>query len=241
VQTRQCVSAIAPARRLRARTAPHHPTDRRRDPAPLEAMICVMTEPLRRCAAAVARNREPIAEVMRKFMPESGSVLEISSGTGEHAAYLSSCFPGLDWQPTEMDEAWCKSIEAWRDEGSSRLRSPLVLDARWEAWPVDRADVVVNINMIHISPWKSCRGLMRGAGRILDSGGVLYLYGPFRLEQQHTAPSNREFDEWLKSRDPAWGVRDLEEVVAEAEVNGLEFEEKIAMPANNFSLIFRRS
>jgi hypothetical protein len=200
-----------------------------------------MAEGLRRCAAAVARNREPIAEVLSKLLPKQGFVLEISSGTGEHAAYFSSQFPGLDWQPTELDEHGCEGVEAWKSAGSSQLRLPIVLDTRWETWPVERADVVVNINMIHISPWKSCQGLMRGTAKILEPGGLLFLYGPFQLEGAHTAPSNRDFDEWLHSRDPAWGVRDLAEVTAEAERNGLVFEEKIEMPANNLSVIFKQS
>ena len=199
-----------------------------------------MSDSLRRCAPAVARNRAAIADVMQQVLPAKGSVLEISSGTGEHAAYISSRFPALDWQPTEMDEYACQGVEAWRIEGSSRLRAPLVLDTRWDAWPVERADVIVNINMIHISPWKSCQGLMRGAGRILEAGGMLFLYGPYQLDHQHTSSSNREFDEWLRGQDPAWGVRDLSEVRGEAELNGLVFVEKVAMPANNFSLIFRR-
>jgi hypothetical protein len=179
--------------------------------------------------------------VMRRHFPPRGLVLEISSGTGEHGAFLSSHFPDLDWQPSDIDPPSIESIEAWRSEGSENLRSAVLLDARDEIWPIEHADVLVNINMIHISPWASCQGLMRGAGRVLGEGGLLYLYGPYRIDGRHTAPSNEAFHASLQERDPAWGVRNLEDVIAEAQGNGIDFVDKVEMPANNFSLIFRRA
>ena len=195
---------------------------------------------LRRHAPATERNREPILAVMRRLFPERGLVLEISSGTGEHAAFFSRNFPELIWQPSDIDLPSLESIEARRSDGSPNLRSPVALDAREDVWPIESADVVVNINMIHISPWASCQGLMRGAGRVLGEGGLLYLYGPYRIDGRHTAPSNEAFDASLHQRNPEWGVRDMADVIAEAKERGLDFVEKVEMPANNYSLIFRR-
>jgi len=196
---------------------------------------------IRRHAPATERNREPILAVMRRYFPERGLVLEISSGTGEHAAFFSRSFPELIWQPSDLDPASLESIDAWRSDGSPNLRPPIQLDACEDDWPIDSADIVVNINMIHISPWSSCQGLMRGAGRVLGEGGLLYLYGPYRIDGRHTAPSNQAFDASLQERNPEWGVRDLGDVISEAKARGLAFVEKVEMPANNYSLIFRRS
>ena len=173
--------------------------------------------------------------------PERASVLEISSGTGEHAAFFSRELPGLTWQPSEVDPESLSSIEAWRSEGSGGLHAPILLDVTAEVWPVESAQTVININMIHIAPWKACQGLMRGAGRILAEGGLLYLYGPYRIGGRHTAPSNESFDRWLRETDASWGVRNFEDVRTEAEHAGLRFEERVPMPANNFSLIFRHA
>jgi hypothetical protein len=182
--------------------------------------------------------------VLRTVLPESGCVLEVSSGAGEHAAFFSRHFPELVWQPSDVDPSALESIEAWRSEGSQNLKAPIALDATQDDWPISNAVLVsvavVNINMIHIAPWEACEGLMRGAGRVLARGGVLFLYGPFRVNGEHTAPSNAAFDASLASRDASWGVRDLEAVTEVARANGLRLEEKVAMPANNFSLIFRR-
>ena len=196
---------------------------------------------MRQNAPATTRNREPILGVMRRFLPARGFVLEIASGTGEHAAYLSAHFPELVWQPSDVSAGALASIEAWREEGSAQLLAPIRLDVTDDPWPVDEVQAVVNINMIHISPWEACRALMRGAGQILAPGGLLLTYGPYRLGGQHTAPSNEAFDASLRERDPAWGVRDLEDVIAEAESCGLVFEERVAMPANNFTVIYRRN
>jgi hypothetical protein len=195
---------------------------------------------LRRSAPAVARNCEPILEVMRTVFPDAGFVLETASGTGEHAAFFSRNFPALAWQPSDRFGDESGSIEAWRAEGSAKLAAPVAVDVCEPVWPIDRADVIININMIHIAPWEACQGLMRGAGRLLPPGGLLFLYGPYQIEGRHTAPSNEDFDASLQARDPDWGVRDLADVVAEAETNGITFERKVAMPANNLSVILRR-
>jgi hypothetical protein len=193
-------------------------------------------------AAATARNREPILEVLRRVLPADGTVLEIASGTGEHAIYFAAHLPHLAWQPSDASRDALLSIEGWRAESSlANLRAPVALDACSESWSVDPASAVVCINMIHIAPWRACEGLMRGAARVLPPGkGVLYLYGPFMRDGSHTAPSNEAFDRDLRARDPSWGVRALEAVTAEARRNGLECVELVAMPANNFSVVFRR-
>jgi hypothetical protein len=196
----------------------------------------------KRYSAATARNREPIFEVLRRVLPAHGTVLEIASGTGEHASYFASNLPHLVWQPSDASRDALLSIEAWRAESSPlNLRAPLALDACSEAWGVDQAAAVVCINMIHIAPWRACQGLMRGASRVLrPSEGVLCLYGPFMRDGAHTAPSNQAFDRDLRARDPSWGVRALEAVTAEARRNQLERVEVVEMPANNLSIVFRR-
>ncbi|PVE23623.1 SAM-dependent methyltransferase [Microvirga sp. KLBC 81] len=191
---------------------------------------------------SVARNRDPILAVLRRFLPQAGTVLEIASGTGEHAAYFAAALPRLTWQPTDQDERALNSIAAHRgDPGLSNLLAPLRLDAAAPDWSVERADAIVAINMVHISPWRATQGLMAGAGRVLPPGGVLYLYGAYKENGAHTAPSNEAFDADLKRRNPEWGVRDLEQVVDLASTHGLELVERIPMPANNLSLVFRRS
>jgi SAM-dependent methyltransferase len=189
---------------------------------------------------SVARNRDPILAVLRRVLPSTGTVLEIASGTGEHATYFAAAFPGLTWQPSDPDEQALRSIAAHRATGLPNLLAPLSLDAASPKWPVAHVDAVVAINMVHISPWRATQGLMAGAGRVLPPGGVLYLYGTYKENGAHTAPSNAAFDQDLRGRDPEWGVRDLEEVVELAEANGLRLVERIAMPANNLSVIFRK-
>ena len=194
-----------------------------------------------RTAPAVARNREPILQVLRACLPHPALVLEIASGTGEHAVWFSTALPAVTWQPTDQNPEALESIAAWRDEaGLPNLLPPLRLDASAETWPVAQADAVVSINMIHIAPWAATEGLIAGAGRVLPLGGLLYLYGPFREGGVHTVASNAAFDADLRARDPAWGVRDLEEVIALAGRHGIQAAERIAMPANNLSLVFRR-
>jgi len=183
----------------------------------------------------------PIADVLREILPERGLVLEIASGTGEHALHFARTFPQLLWQPSDSEPAALRSIEAWRVEaGLFNLLPPVPLDARAAEWPVAQADAVLAINMVHISPWSATQGLVRGAGRLLASGGPLYLYGPYRQSDVPTAPSNEAFDESLRARDPEWGLRSLEDVAAEAERHGLPLERVVAMPANNLSVVFRR-
>jgi SAM-dependent methyltransferase len=196
---------------------------------------------LKRHAPATARNRTPILEVLRQVLPATGTVLEIASGTGEHAAFFAAALPTLIWQPSDLDPDALASIEAWRAEVSlANLLAPLRLDAQSDAWPVDAVDAVFSANMIHIAPWSAAEGLLRGAGRHLVAGGLLILYGPFHVGGAPTAPSNASFDADLRARNPTWGVRDLEAVVAAAREQRLEFEQRIDMPANNLMLVFRR-
>ncbi|TFI57877.1 DUF938 domain-containing protein [Sphingomonas parva] len=196
---------------------------------------------MKRSAPAAARNRDPIAAVLREELPARGVVLEVASGTGEHAVHFARAFPELIWQPSDPDEQARASIAAWRGaEGLGNLLAPLAIDAAAEDWQADRADAVVCINMVHISPWSATEGLMRGAGRLLPPGGPLILYGPYRRAEVPTAPSNEAFDESLKARDPDWGLRDLAEVTAAAEARGLRFERLVEMPANNLTIVFRR-
>ncbi|MGF6504256.1 DUF938 domain-containing protein [Paraburkholderia sp. 32] len=195
----------------------------------------------RQHSPSAERNREPILAVLREALPASGRVLEIASGTGEHAICFAGALPGLDWQPSDADEEARESIAAWTAQaGLANLRAPLALDVHQPDWGVDALDAVVCINMIHISPWSAAQALFDGAGRRLVDGGVLYLYGPYRRGGAHTAPSNEAFDQWLKSRDPEWGVRDMEAVVALGDTAGLTCERVVAMPANNFSLVFTK-
>jgi hypothetical protein len=193
-------------------------------------------------APAVARNRDPILAVLREVLSAPGTVLEIASGSGEHAVHFASALSHLVWQPTDPDAQALRSIAAHAAQAQlPNLLAPLELDASAAAWPVTRADAIVSINMIHIAPWRAAVGLMAGAGRLLPAGAPLYLYGPYRRGGQHTAPSNAAFDESLKARDPEWGVRDLDEVAELADRHGLALERTVAMPANNLSVVFRRN
>jgi len=193
-------------------------------------------------APAVARNRDAILAVLREILPDSGTVLEIASGSGEHAVHVAAALPGLDWLPSDPEPAARRSIAAHAlRAGLANIRPPLALDAAAAAWPVARVDGIVCINMIHIAPWAATEGLMAGAGRVLSAGGVLFLYGPFREADRPFAESNAAFDASLRARDPAWGVRDLDAVAAEAARHGLGLVRRVAMPANNLSLIFGRA
>jgi SAM-dependent methyltransferase len=197
---------------------------------------------MKRDAPATQRNRLPILDVLRPLVPGPALVLEVASGTGQHAAFFAGALPHVVWQPTDVDPGALASIEAWRAEaGLPNVRAPLLLDAASANWPVERADVVASINMIHIAPWASCEGLVRGASRILPPGGVLFLYGPFRVGGELPAPSNVAFDLSLRARDPAWGVRELDDVTALCAAAGLGREAVVEMPANNLSVVFRRA
>ena len=190
---------------------------------------------------SVARNRDPILAVLRRVLPARGMVLDIASGTGEHAVHFAAALPGLTWQPTDRDPAALHSVAAWCASTKLRnLKRPIELDVTSPVWPIERADAVLCCNMIHISPWHSAEGLIEGAGRVLAPGGVLFLYGPYKESGRHTAPSNEAFDADLRARNPEWGVRDLGEVTRLAASHGIDFVERVAMPANNLSVVFRR-
>lgn len=196
----------------------------------------------RRHAPATLRNRDPILDVLKRILTPRATVLEIASGTGEHAIYFAANLPNVTWQPTDRDEAAIASIEAHRElSGLNNLRTPLFLDAAAQSWPTVRADAIVCINMIHIAPWEACLGLFAGAGRLLGVGAKLALYGPFSIGGRHISQSNQNFDHDLRARNPDWGVRDRDMVVAACgEQPGLVLSEQIAMPANNFILIFTK-
>ena len=195
-----------------------------------------------RHAPSAARNREPILEVLRRHLPATGLVLEIASGTGEHAVHFSSALPGITWQPTDREDDAIASIAAHRAAAAlPNLRAPVRLDVSVQNWPVTQADAVIAINMIHIAPWSAGEALIQGAGRILPVGGKLFFYGPFRENGVHNAPSNEAFDADLKARNPLWGIRDIELVKATAGLNGLRLIDRVKMPANNLTLVFQRS
>ncbi|MGL5082540.1 MAG: DUF938 domain-containing protein [Microcoleaceae cyanobacterium] len=206
---------------------------------------------VRQFAPATERNRQPILAVLNRVLPPTGTVLEIASGTGQHGVFFASHLPSLRWLPSDFNPQNRVSIRAWQSyEPAENLLPPIDLDASSPVWPVETAEflsshllpitAIVNINMIHISPWSVCLGLMSGAQRILSSGGILYLYGPFKQDGEHTAPSNAAFDQSLQAQNPEWGVRDLNEVVAVAQEKQLKLLEVIPMPANNLSVIFQK-
>lgn len=197
----------------------------------------------RRYAPAAARNREPILAALRGRLPAAGLLLEVASGSGEHAVHLAAAFPALAIQPSDPDPDARASIAAWAAEtGLANIRPPLALDAAAAAgWPLAHADAVLCINMIHIAPWAAAEGLLRGAARILQPGAPLVLYGPFRRGGAHTAPSNEAFDASLRAQDPRWGVRDLEEVAELAATQGFGAPEVVPMPANNLTVVFLRA
>jgi SAM-dependent methyltransferase len=197
---------------------------------------------LRDTAPSAERNKEPILAVLRRVLPARGTVLEIGSGTGQHVAHFAKALPALAFQPSEMDAARHASIAAWiRAEGLANVKPPLAFDVTALPWPVRAADAIVCINVIHISPWEATLALMKGAGELLPRSGVLVTYGPYKRHGEHTAPSNAEFDMSLRSRNPAWGIRDMDDVAAAARGASLELEEIVPMPANNFTLVFRRN
>ena len=197
--------------------------------------------PTRRYAPATARNRDPILEVLRRVLPAQATVLEIASGSGEHAVYFAAALPGLSWQPSDIDDGNLASIAAWtRALDARNVLPPVRIDATSPVWPVPPVDAIFSANMIHIAPWPACVGLVHGAARHLVPGGRLILYGPYRIAGAHTADSNAAFDADLRARDPQWGVRDLEAVIALARSSGLSLQERVAMPANNFTVIFTR-
>ncbi|MBD0387436.1 MAG: DUF938 domain-containing protein [Nostoc sp. C3-bin3] len=207
----------------------------------------------RQYAPATDRNREPILEVLSQVLPGNGTILEIASGTGEHAVFFASRLRDCMWLPTDIDPQRRSSIIAWTEHFKcNNIYPPLELDVRKPVWAVEEGAVtqwlntspiiaIVNINMIHISPWSACLGLMAGAARILKAGGILYLYGPFKQGGEHTAPSNAAFDESLRAQNPEWGIRNLDDVVAVASAQNLILKQTYQMPANNLSVVFQRS
>lgn len=196
-----------------------------------------------RDAPAARRNAGPILSVLRAHLPQRGRVLEIASGTGQHAVAFAEALPDLTWTPSDPSPDARASIEAWRTQaGLANLESPQPLDASDpDTWPAGSFDAVLCINMVHISPWSATEGLMAGAASVLHAGGLLALYGPYWEADVDPAPSNLDFDADLKRRNPEWGLRDRDAVVALARENGLVLTRRVAMPANNLTLLFRRA
>jgi cyclopropane fatty-acyl-phospholipid synthase-like methyltransferase len=200
-----------------------------------------MIQDRRLYAPAVARNREPICKAVRPYLPDSGCVLEIASGSGEHIISFARDSKA-QFHPSDMDVDARASIDQWVAAcGLQNVQPALSLDASCDQWPLTCADLIVCINMVHISPWAATVGLIRGAARILRPNGHLFLYGPYRRGNTHTAASNFAFDQDLRARNPAWGIRDLEEVEALAEAHGLRLVTVQNMPANNFVVVFGRT
>ncbi|EDM79813.1 hypothetical protein PPSIR1_31978 [Plesiocystis pacifica SIR-1] len=202
-----------------------------------------MTEDARQNYPATQRNREPILAVLREVLPQTTTVLEVASGSGQHAHFFASSVPTWTWQPSDYDRELFDSVAAWT-AGMANVRAPVFVDATAATWPESLADASIQAiycaNMIHIAPWEACLGLIAGAGSLLSRAGApLVLYGPFMRDGKHTAPSNEAFDARLKSRDPRWGVRDLAVISTHAAKSGLVLDRVIEMPANNLTVVFR--
>ena len=198
-----------------------------------------MSEDPRLDYPATNRNREPILAVLRQVLPQSGTLLEIASGSGQHAAFFASAFPSLRWQPSDLDSALFDSIAAWTSD-LEQVAAPIQIDTTTVDWPISAFDAVFCANMIHIAPWEACLGLLDGVSTRLRPGGPLCLYGPFSRGGVHTAPSNAEFHDSLRRRNPSWGVRDLDIVAKEAARRDLALDRVFEMPANNLTVVFRR-
>lgn len=193
-------------------------------------------------APATLRNRDAIMTVLTRILPSSGTVLEIASGSGEHILHFAKAMPSLNWQPSDPDPACRTSIRAWSNENQHpNVADPVDLDASASLWPVEDVAAILCINMIHISPWAATEGLLAGAEQLLAPRAPLYLYGPFHMAGRTTAPSNEAFDQSLRSRNPKWGLRNLEEVEREAQSHGFSLSETIDMPANNLSIILQKT
>lgn len=194
---------------------------------------------VRKHAPATLRNRDAIAQRLREFLPDWGLVLEVASGSGEHVAHLAPLFRGIEWQPSDPDPDARASIASWC-AGIDNVLPPLDIDAAAPEWPIDAADAMLCINMVHISPWEATLGLLDGAARLFPPEGPLILYGPYRRAEVETAPSNEAFDASLKARDSRWGLRDVADVTAAAKVRGLRLARLIEMPANNILLVYQK-
>ncbi len=196
----------------------------------------------KRLSEACERNKEPILTVLKEVFPEQGLVLEIASGTGQHAIHFASNLSNITWQPSDIDPELRGSVEAWQAEYKlENLNPPIHLDVTSETWPIQNADAMMCANMIHIAPWEACIGLLDGAGHILPEGGILCLYGPYKVGGKHTAPSNETFDQSLRARDASWGIRNLDDVALEARRRGLHLIKTVKMPSNNFCVIYRKT
>lgn len=191
-----------------------------------------------RHAPSAERNRAPLADVLATVLPDAGLVLTVAEGTGQQVAWFADRFPALSWQPSDPDEESRASIAA-HTTGLANVRPPIDLDTTLTDWGIDTADAIVCSNMIHIAPWQVTEGLLAGAGRLLTPDGVLVTYGPYKVDGQHTAETNAAFDASLRQRNPAWGIRDVGEIEELGKAQGLGLEQRLPMPANNFSLIFR--
>jgi len=192
-------------------------------------------------APATERNRQPILDVLRRVLPDTGLVLEVASGTGQHAVFFSEHLCGLRWQPSDASVDGLRSIQAWVEESAlENILPPIELDVRSPRWPIASADALLCINMIHISPWDTTESLFHGASAVLADGSPLITYGPYRLHGEHSAPSNAAFDESLRSRNPRWGVRDIDALIELAGRTGFELQERVPMPANNMTLVWTR-
>jgi hypothetical protein len=199
------------------------------------------SEDLRLSSPSALRNRDPIFELLRDVLPQSGTVLEIASGSGEHITHFAGLLPALQWQPSDPSPEARTSILEWtKQEALSNVLPPLNVDASSETWPIQQADAMIAINMVHISPWAATQGLFRGAAKLLPSAGLLVVYGPYRRRGRPLVASNEDFDAYLRARNPAWGVRLLEDVMSTAEHFGLAMTSLREMPANNLAVIFKR-
>lgn len=201
----------------------------------------------RQYSPSAERNGPHILKILKNHLPKTGTILEIAAGTGEHAVNFAPQLKHLTWLPSDPADDKINSIRAWmKVRPSENLLSPVKIDAAANIWPVENMDLpmpitgIVCINMIHVSSWQAGLGLLAAAGRILPKGGILYLYGAYKIDGEHTAPSNVEFDKMLCETDPEWGVRDLRDVEREAEKHGLKLKDVIEMPANNFSVVFEK-
>ena len=196
---------------------------------------------MKQSSPPAARNSAPITAVLREWLPHAGLVLEVASGTGEHAVAFARFFTALDWQPSDLDPSALRSVAAWREEADlPNLHAPITIDVTKSGWTITKADAILAINMVHISGWPAALGLLNGSARLLPEGGPLILYGPWRVDGEPLAPSNREFDASLRHRNPEWGLREVGAFASEAAARGFELVEQRTMPANNRMLLFRR-